>query len=156
MPDLLADGLRLVVCSSADEKAAEAGGYYSGKGDRFWETLHRYGLTPRELAPAEWQSLLEYGIGLTELAERDPSGQERGVRFEGGNDLRRKIRQYSPGMLVFNGKQVAKDYLQMPTVVYGLLPHRIGTTKLFVCPSTRGGAKSNWDPRWWEVMAKLA
>jgi hypothetical protein len=44
----------------------------------------------------------------------------------------------------------------MPTVVYGLLPHRIGTTKLFVCPSTKAGAKGTWDPRWWEVMAKLA
>ena len=156
LPDLLADGLKLVVCSSVDEKSAEAGGYYAGTGDRFWETIHQYGLTPRQLAPAEWRSLLEYRIGLTELAERDPSGQERGVRFEGGKDLRRKIRQHSPGMLVFNGKQVAKDYLQMPTVVYGLLPHSIGTTKLFVCPSTKAGAKASWDPRWWDVMAKLA
>jgi TDG/mug DNA glycosylase family protein len=156
LPDLLAEGLKLVVCSSEDEKSAEAGGYYAGSGDRFWGVLHQYGLTPRELAPGEWQSLLEFGIGLTELADRDPSGQERGVRFEGGKELRRKIRQYNPGMLVFNGKQVAKDYLQMPTVVYGLLPHSIGTTKLFVCPSTKAGAKANWDQRWWDVMTKLA
>jgi hypothetical protein len=59
-------------------------------------------------------------------------------------------------MLVFNGKKVAKDYFQMPTVVYGLLPNTIGNTKLFVCPSTSAGAKGSWDPRWWEVMAKLA
>jgi len=58
-------------------------------------------------------------------------------------------------MLVFNGKQAAKDYLQMPTVVFGLLPHMIGTTKLFVCPSSKAGAKSTWDPRWWDVMSKL-
>ena len=148
-PDLLAEGLKLVVCSSADDE-----GYYAGKSDRFWGVLHQYGLTPRELAPGEWQSLLEYRIGLTQLAEPDASGQDRGVRFEGGKELRRKIRHYNPGMLVFNGKQVAKDYLQMPTVVYGLLPHSIGTTKLFVCPTTKGG--SSWDPRWWDVMSKLA
>ena len=156
LPDLLADNLRLVVCSAADEKSAADGAYYTGAGDKFWETLQTIGLTPRQLKPDEWQSLLEYRIGLTQLAEPDSSGQDRGVRFEGGKELRRKIRQYQPGMLVFNGKQAAKDYLQMPTVVYGLLPHGIGTTKLFVCPSTRGGAKSNWDPRWWDVMSKLA
>ena len=92
--------------------------------------------------------------GTTELAEPDPSGEDRGVRFEGGKELRRKIRQYAPRTLVFNGKQVAKDYLQMPTVAWGLLPHRIGETKIFVCPITRGGA-SSWDPRWWEMMTKL-
>jgi len=156
LPDLLAEGLKLVVCSSADEKSAVDGGYYAGAGDRFWDTLRTIGLTPRELKPDEWQSLLEYRIGLTQLAEMDASGPDRGVRFEGGKELRRKIRQYQPGMMVFNGKQVAKDYLNMPTVVYGLLPHSIGTTKLFVCPSTRAGAKANWDPRWWDVMAKLA
>ena len=156
LPDLLAEGLKLVVVSQPDEKGDETGNYYAGAGDRFWDTLRTVGLTPRELAPGEWQSLLEYRIGLTQLAEPDPSGADRGVRFEGGKELRRKIRQYQPGMLVFNGKQAAKDYLQMPTVVYGLLPHGIGTTKLFVCPSTRGGAKANWDPRWWDVMSKLA
>lgn len=155
LPDLLANGLKVVVCSSVDEKSAEAGGYNAGAGDRFWSTLHQVGLTPQELAPGEWRSLLEFGIGLTELAEQDPSGRDRGVRFGGGKELRRKMRQYGPGMLVFNGKQVAKDYLQMPTVVYGPLPHLIGTTKLFVRPSAKAAAKSNWDPRWWDVMAKL-
>lgn len=156
LPDLLVEGLKLVVCSTADEKSAADGGYYAGAGDRFWETLATIGLTPRELKPDEWHSLLEYRIGLVQLAEADATGVDRGVRFEGGKELRRKIRQHSPGMLVFNGKQVAKDYLNMPTVAYGLLPHGIGTTKLFVCPSTRAGAKANWDPRWWDVMSKLA
>lgn len=129
---------------------------YAAKGNRLWETLATVGLTPRQLEPSEWETLLGYEIGLTWLAERDPSGQDRGMDFEGGRELRRKIREWAPGTLVFNGKQVAKDYLQMPTVVYGLLPHSIGTTKLFVCPSTSAGAKGNWDPRWWDVMAKLA
>ncbi len=154
MSELLAEGLRLVICGSAADVSAEAGPF-AGTGNRLWGALHSAGLTPRELQPSEWRSLLEFGIGLVELADMDRSGQDRGVRFEGGKELRRKIRQYAPGTLVFNGKQVAKDYLQMPTVAYGLLPHGIGTTKLFVCPSTKGGAKGNWDPRWWDVMAKL-
>lgn len=155
LPDLLKDGVKLVICSfSAGEKAGEAGQWYAAAGNRLWETLHVVGLTPRVLEPAEWQTLLEYGIGLTDLV-KDQSGADRGIKFEGGKELRRKIRQYQPGMLVFNGKRAAKEYFDMPTVVYGLLPNTIGTTKLFVCPSTSAAAKSSWDPRWWQVMAKL-
>lgn len=155
MPDLLAEGLKLVICGSASGDPPDAAPYASPS-NRLWSTLQEIGLTPRQLEPAEWRELLAFGIGLVELAEMDPSGADRGVRFEGGKELRRKIRQYAPGMLVFNGKQVAKDYFQMPTVAFGLLPNSIGTTKLFVCPSTTAGAKGSWDPRWWQVMAKLA
>ena len=156
LPDLLAKDLRIVVCgSAAGEKSAAVGHYYAGPGNRFWETLHTIGLTPRQLAPSEWETLLEYRIGLTDLV-KDQSGPDRGIKFAGGKELRRKIREFAPGMLVFNGKQAAKEYLDMPTVVYGLLPHSIGTTKLFVCPSTSAAAKSSWDPRWWDMMAKLA
>ena len=145
LPDLLADNLKLVICSvDAD---------YAAAGNRLWETLHDIGLTPRTLEPSEWQSLLEFGIGLVEL-EPDTAGV--GVRFEGGKELRRKLREYAPRTLVFNGKKAAKEYFKMPTTVYGLLPNTIGTTKLFVCPSTSAAAKSSWDPRWWQVMAKLA
>lgn len=156
LPDLLAPGLKLVICgSAAGEKSAEVGQYYAGPGNRLWSTLFEIGLTSRQLEPAEWQSLLEFRIGLTDLV-KDQSGADRGIKFEGGKELRRKIREYQPGMLVFNGKRAAKEYFDMPTVVYGLLPNSIGTTKLFVCPSTRAAAKSSWDPRWWDVMAKLA
>jgi TDG/mug DNA glycosylase family protein len=157
LPDLLAPDLKLVICGmSAGEKAAEAGTYYAASGNRLWSTLHQVGLTPRELAPAEWQQLLEYRIGLVDLVPRDKSGMERGVRFAGGAELRRKMREYAPGMLVFNGKAAAKEYFGMPTVVYGLLPNTIDKTKLFVCPSTSAAARGSWDPRWWDVMAKLA
>ena len=152
LPDLLASGLKLVICGAAADEAEP----YAAKGNRLWETLATLGLTPRQLEPAQWRTLLECGIGLTWLADEDRSGQDRGVKFEGGRDLRRKMREWAPRTLVFNGKQVAKDYLQMPTVVYGLLPHTIGATKLFVCPSTSTGPKGSWDPRWWDLMAKLA
>ncbi len=157
LPDLLAPDLRLVVCAfSAGEKSADDA-WFAGGGDRFWETLHTIGLTPRQLEPGEWRSLLDYRIGLVDLEPRDPSGAEgRGARFKGAEDLRKKIRQYAPGMMVFNGKKAAKEYMAMPTVAFGLLPHGIGTTKLFVCPSTHPSAKSSWDPRWWDLATKLA
>ena len=156
LPDLLAPNLRIVICgSAAGQKSADVGNYYAGPGNLLWETLFETGLTPRQLAPEEWRSLLDFGIGLTDLV-KDQSGADRGVKFEGGKELRRKIRECAPGMLVFNGKRAAKEYLDMPTVVHGLLPHTVGATKLFVCPSTSAAAKSGWDPRWWQMMATLA
>ncbi len=155
LPDLLANGLKLVICgSAAGEASAEAGAYYAGPGNALWQTLFDVRLTPRKLEPSEWQSLLEFGIGLTDLV-KDQSGADRGIRFEGGKELRRKMREFKPGMLAFNGKRAAKEYLQMSTTVYGLLPHTIGTTKLFVCPSTSAAARGSWDPRWWDLLAKL-
>ena len=111
-------------------------------------------MTPSTEEPSEWQTLLEYSIGLTDRV-KDQSGADRGIRFEGGKDLRRKMREFKPGMLAFNGKRAAKEYLQMPTTVFGLLPHTIGATKLFVCPSTSAAARSSWDPRWWQLLVKL-
>jgi hypothetical protein len=54
----------------------------------------------------------------------------------------------APGL--FNGKQPATDYLDMPASSFGPQKYTIGQTKIFVCPSTRTGS----DPRWWEPMAK--
>ena len=109
LPDLLAPDLRIVICgSAAGQKSAEVGNYYAGPGNRLWETLFTIGLTPRQLAPEEWRSLLDYRIGLTDLV-KDQSGADRGIKFKGGAELRRKMRAFAPGTLVFNGKQAGKS-----------------------------------------------
>jgi TDG/mug DNA glycosylase family protein len=155
LPDLLAPNLKLVICgSAAGQKSADVGHYYAGPGNALWRTLFETGLTPRELLPAEWEQLLEHGIGLTDLV-KDQSGADSGIRFGGGADLRKKMRKYQPGMLVFNGKRAAQEYFQLTKVEYGLLPSMIDKTKLFVAPSTSGAARGSWDPRYWQAMAKF-
>ena len=59
LPDVLGPGLRIVFCgSAAGAVSARVGAYYAGPGNRFWPTLHRVGLTPRLLAPAEFRTVL--------------------------------------------------------------------------------------------------
>ena len=78
LPDLLAPNLKLVICgSAAGQKSADVGHYYAGPGNALWRTLFEIGLTPRELKPEEWQQLLEFGIGLTDLV-KDQAGALRG------------------------------------------------------------------------------
>ena len=71
LPDVLKPGLRVVFCGTAvGSKSARAGAYYAGRGNQFWSVLYRVGLTPRQLEPQEFRLLLQYGIGLTDLAKR--------------------------------------------------------------------------------------
>jgi len=156
LTDVLARDLRLVICgSAASEKSAEVGQYYAGPGNRFWTTLAEVGLTPRELTPAEYPALLEWGIGLTDLV-KDQKGVDLGINFagDGAKVLRRKIREFEPRYLAFNGKRTAQEFFGLKKVEYGL-HSRMGGTGVFIVPSTSAAAKGAWDIAYWRQLAKL-
>ncbi len=70
LPDVLAPGLRIVFCGTAVGSAsARRRAYYAGPGNSFWPTLFTVGLTPRQLRPEEYATVIEYGLGLTDLAK---------------------------------------------------------------------------------------
>ncbi len=55
--------------SAAGTASALAGAYYAGPGNRFWGMLYRTGLTPAPLRPAEFRSVVDHGIGLTDIVK---------------------------------------------------------------------------------------
>lgn len=80
LPDLLAKDLKVVFCgSAAGNKSAQAGTYYAGPGNKFWRILYATGLTPRLLQPSEYPTLLNYGIGLSDLV-KGKSGSDRDLK----------------------------------------------------------------------------
>ncbi|RPI97284.1 MAG: mismatch-specific DNA-glycosylase [Chloroflexi bacterium] len=154
LPDVLDYGLKVVFCgAAAGTKSARVGAYYAGPGNRFWETLYRIGLTPRRLDPAEYPSLLQYGVGLTDLIKTQ-YGRDSNLEFEGdaGESLRGRIAEYEPRVLAFNGKRPAQEFLLRP-VKYGLQEETIGGTAIFVLPSTSGAAIGHWDETYWAALA---
>jgi double-stranded uracil-DNA glycosylase len=158
LPDILAPGLRLVVCgSAAGTRSAELGAYYAGPGNRFWGMLHRVGLTPTLLAPAEFRSVLAHGIGLTDIV-KTAFGPDSGLRpadFD-REGLRRRIELFQPRILAFNGKRSASSFLG-EAVVYGYqLNQDIGATRVYVAPSTSGAARGFWDEEYWRLVAEAA
>ena len=156
LEDLLAPGLRLVVCGSAPgRRSARLRQYYAGPGNRFWATLAAVGLTPRRLAPSEWRSLLEFGIGLTDLV-KDQSGGDRELDFARADraGLRAKVLRFQPRLLCFNGKRSAQEFLGRREIAYGEQAESIGETRLFVAPSTSGAAAGAWDPAPWCALAE--
>ena len=154
LPDVLGPGLAVVICGSAvGAKSAAAAAYYAGPGNRFWTTLHEIGLTPRRLDPHEYPGLIEFGIGLTDLAKYR-SGGDRALR-RGDDDmagLRDKIEAWAPRALAFNGKRAAERVLGR-AAEYGPQRERVGGSRTFVLPSTSGAARRYWNIAEWRTLA---
>src|SRR4051794_29278383 len=111
LDDILKANLTVVFCGTAvGNRSATLGQYYAGSNNRFWRVLAETGLTPRELMPNETPLLLEFGIGLTDLA-KGQRGNDTDLSFNltDCEILRNKIMEYSPRYLVFNGKRAATE-----------------------------------------------
>jgi TDG/mug DNA glycosylase family protein len=159
LPDILDHHLNLIFCgTAASTRSAERGMYYAGPGNRFWLTLHEVGLTNRLLDPAEFATLLSYGIGLTDLVKHK-AGMDKvlvGGDFKDGRQrLRQAILEYRPRFLCFTSKEAAKQFFGLRRVAYGLQEGTIGETRLFVAPSTSGAARGSWDIRFWKELVEL-
>lgn len=157
LEDLFAEDLALVVCgSAAGRRSAELKQYYAGRGNKFWATLARTGLTPSLLSPAQWPRLLEFGIGLTDLVKRQSGGDhEIDFRRAGRQELSAKIARLRPALLCFNGKRAASEFLGRRQVGFGVQSETIADTRIFVAPSTSGAANATWDPARWQQLADL-
>jgi TDG/mug DNA glycosylase family protein len=158
LPDLLRPGLKLVVCGSAvGTKSAERGAYYAGPGNRFWPILHETGATPIRLDPLQYPRLLEFDIGLTDMA-KEISGPDS-ILLDHHFDalaLAAKVKQFQPGMVAFNGKRAAMAFFDRP-VEYGYQAGEdIGDTRLFVAPSTSAAARRFWDAAIWHRLVREA
>jgi TDG/mug DNA glycosylase family protein len=156
LPDVLEACLPLVFCgTAAGTRSAQDRAYYSHPGNMFWRTLFATGLTPRQLAPAEFPLLPTFGIGLTDLS-----------KFHYGNDnelpvdafdvavVREKIERFAPRVVAFTSKRAGSAVLGK-AITFGLQPTVIGSTQLFVLPSPSGQARASWDVRVWQALADL-
>lgn len=156
LPDVLAPGLRIVFCGTAvSVTSAQVGAYYARPGNKFWPTLFKVGFTPRQLRPEEYATITRYGLGLTDLAKSvagcDAALEDRHFDRSG---LRAKIEQCIPQVLAFTSKRAGEEFTGHK-VLYGFLDETIGSTRLFVLPSTSGAAKKSWSIKPWKELAAV-
>ena len=156
LPDLLAPDLDIVFCGTAVGAAsARRRAYYAGPGNAFWPTLHLVGLTPRQLQPEEYATLLDFGIGLTDLAKEVSGNDDILTRAHFHVDrLKAIIAQYRPRIIAFTGKRAAQEFLGH-AVGYGLFPEKEGETSVFVLTSPSGAACRYWSAAPWHELARL-
>lgn len=155
VPDVLADGLALVLCGTAPSRASmTARAYYAHPGNIFWKTLSETGLTPRLLAPTDYAEIIRFGIGLTDLnktewgADAELSPAEFDVAA-----FTAKMRRHRPGLIAFDSKFAACKFFGCRSVGYGLQAQQLDGIPLFVVPSTSGRARMYFDPAPWRDLA---
>lgn len=154
LPDVLAPGLSVVFCgTAASAESHRRSAYYAHPGNRFWRTLHEAGFTPRRLAPSEFASVGQYGIGLTDLAKHH-SGQDADLPGDAFDveALVAKIERFSPDVLAFTSKTAAGAMLGRG-LDCGEHEQMIGVTRVWVLPSTSGLATRYFDLQPWADLA---
>jgi TDG/mug DNA glycosylase family protein len=144
LPDYLALKLRVVICGTAAGKtSASLGHYYAGTGNLFWTYLYRSGITSEPLFPSTDRRVLEFGVGLTDLAKKIAASSDLGLRRHYDVEaLVVKIERYQPTWVAFHGKEAAKAVSRAlgrgGDVSLGEQAWSVGDAEVFVLPSASG------------------
>jgi len=161
VPDVLAPGVRVVFCGiNPGRWSAAAGAAVANPRNDFWRLLHPAGFTQRQLQPREQSELLRYGIGLTNAVRRTTRGSSelRKTDFAGASARLEEIAEtLAPRAIGFVGK-VAYTGVFGGRAEHGLQDRRLGSTALFVLPSTSpANAAVSWDERlrWFRELKDL-
>lgn len=144
LPDYLAQGLGIVLVGiNPSAYSVRVGHYFGNPRNRFWEALNRSGIVGRSLAPEQDSTLIQYGIGFTDVVKR-PTPQASGLKAadyrEGCPVLREKILEYQPLIACFHGLTGYKAFLKYGEAsdekpALGRQERSIGKTRLFVVPN---------------------
>ena len=142
LPDLIADGLVVLIAGINPGLSSAAGGVHFGTpGSRFWPGLHRAGFTPRQLAATEGAELLDYGVGITSIVRRPTvraSELTRAEFVEGGEQLRQRVLARHPQWLALLGVTGYRAAFNAPDATVGPQHQTIGATRIWVLPNPSG------------------
>lgn len=154
--DMIRPGLRAIFCgTAAGARSAQLRQYYAGPGNKFWRVLHATGLTPgpTPLKPEDWSKLDQFGIGLTDLA-KEHFGSDLSLPSHAFDKSRlvEIMTKNVPSALAFNGKKAAEVFFGEKRD-YGLVDN-LGSTRIWVLPSTSGAANGYWQEDYWHKFAQ--
>jgi TDG/mug DNA glycosylase family protein len=148
LPDYLAPDLRVAFCgTAAGTTSASIGQYYAGNGNMFWTYLYRARITSEPLFPSSDHRVLEFGVGLTDLAKKIAASSNRGLQKHYDVDgFIAKIERYQPAWIAFHGKDAAKEVSKAVGpgggVELGRQNWTVAGARVFVVPSASGANRS--------------
>lgn len=148
--DVLAPSLDVVFCGiNPGLYTAAVGHHFARPGNRFWPTIHKAGFTPRLYSPLEDESLLEIGIGITNVVARATVAAAEltpAELREGAEILKKKMRKFAPRFLAIVGIGAYQLGFDRPKAKMGLQPDIIGgATRIWVLPNP-SGLNANYRP----------
>jgi TDG/mug DNA glycosylase family protein len=138
-----------------------AGHYYQGPhGRRLWRRLERIGLLSDAEPGREDKAFGRAGNGLTDLVKRpsrSASELTREERADGVDGLRKKVRGWKPGLILFAYRPPAEALLADKTVQPGRVPDFDGVpTFLLTSPYARREATERVDRQLRSLVTRLA
>ena len=144
LPDHLREGLDILfVGLNPSQYSAKVGHYFANPRNRFWPAFNLSRLVTRQVSAEEDATLLDNGIGFTDVAKR-PTPMGSGLRAADFRQwapvLKEKISRFAPRLVCFHGLMAYKAYLQhgegvKEKPVLGLQERMIGTSAVFVVPN---------------------
>ena len=141
--------------------SAERKQYYAHPQNKFWRALHAAGLTPRLLQPSEYETLLTYRIGLTDIAKHVSGMDNQLPRGSLGKeaiaDLRARIEKYQPKILAFTSLTGGRK-LAGADAAFGRQSVMIRETSVWILPSPSPAAHWNWQKNekiWRALVAEI-
>jgi TDG/mug DNA glycosylase family protein len=140
--DVIAPGLAMLfVGINPSLLSAERGHHFARPGNRFWPALHRAGITERQLSPDEDLSLLDYGIGITNMAAR-PTRTAAELTpdelREGGALLEALVAEYRPGLVAIVGLTAYRAAFGRPRATIGAQEETLAGRPVWVLPNPSG------------------
>ncbi|GHF05248.1 mismatch-specific DNA-glycosylase [Streptomyces werraensis] len=149
MPDVVADGLRVLFCGiNPGLMTAATGHHFARPGNRFWPALHRSGFTPRLLPPSEQRELLSYGLGITNVVARATARADELTAEEyreGGRELAVKVARLRPRWLAVLGVTAYRAAFDDRNAKVGPQVRTIGESRVWVLPNP-SGLNAHWTP----------
>ncbi|WP_046780811.1 G/U mismatch-specific DNA glycosylase [Streptomyces yangpuensis] len=147
LPDVVAGGLRVLFCGiNPGLLSAATGHHFARPGNRFWPVLHLSGFTPRRLAPAEQEELLNYRLGITNVVARATARADElsAEEFrEGGRILTAKVERLRPQWLAVVGVTAYRTAFGERTTQIGPQERTIGSTRIWALPNP-SGLNAHW------------
>jgi double-stranded uracil-DNA glycosylase len=139
LPDIVAPGMRLLVCGlNPSLYAADAGVPYARPGNRLWPAALAAEVVSVDRDP--WHALAHHGVGWTDLAKRATVGAAELTADEyraGAARLAWTVRLLRPGSVCFVGLAGYRAALDRRAVA-GPVPGGFAGVSAYVMPSTSG------------------
>jgi len=160
VPDVIAPDLDVVFCGTAlGFESERQRAYYAHPGNKFWKALYEHGFTPHRVSPRDYADVLQWKIGLTDVCKTHHGNDEDILNEQyDAQRLRDQIAKYQPRYLAFTSKKAAQMFLRLKntsTLSYGVLPDKVGDTRLFLLPSPSGHATRYWTDAPWNELKEL-
>lgn len=146
LPDYLRPGLDIALIGiNPSEYSVRIGHYFANPRNRFWAAVSASGLVGRDVGPEDDATMMESGIGFTDLVKRatpQASGLNAADYRRDAPRLRDRIAASEPMIACFHGLTAYRAYLQYAEntphagrIDLGRQERLIGASRIFVLPN---------------------